>query len=131
MRALLVQMPFFTVDTPSISLALIKAALERAGHECDIAYFNLDFGDRLGVDLYTWIAGSSPPYLLFGDLIFTPSLHDEPITLKRLRALIAPLETPGVPPVPEQIIEAFPELVATAHDFLHEKLGAIDWSAYD
>lgn len=130
MRVLLIQMPFFTLDTPSISLSLLKAALDRSGLQCDLKYFNVDFGERLGVDLYSWIAGSSPPYLLFGDLVFAPSLHDTHISIDRLRALIAPLGTPGVPQVPEAIIDRYPDIVEAAHRFLDDKLRETDWSNY-
>ena len=46
MRVLLIQMPFFTLDTPSISLSLLKAALDRSGLQCDLKYFNVDFGEQ-------------------------------------------------------------------------------------
>lgn len=131
MRVLLVQMPFFTLDTPSISLSLVKASLEREGIDCDLDYFNLDFGDRLGIDLYSWIAGSSPPYLLFGDLLFTPVLREREVPVERLRELIRPLGTPGVPPVPEEMVDAFPDLVEAARRFVQEKLRSVPWSSYD
>ena len=54
MRVLLVQMPFFLLDTPSISLALLKASLEDAGLECDVRYLNLEFAKKIGkvMELY-------------------------------------------------------------------------------
>src|SRR5260370_14821288 len=119
-------MPFFTIDTESIRLSMVKAALTRAGYDCDIEYLNLEFGDRLGVDLYSWIAGDSPPYILFGDLIFPPSLHNSTITVARLRELIAPLATPGVPNEPPEVAAAFPALVKAASELLHHTLTEIE-----
>jgi len=124
-------MPFFTADTASISLSLLKGALHRAGHECDIEYFNLDFAERLGLGLYNWIAGDAPPYLLFGDLVFAPTLHDTVISEDRLRELMAPLGTPGLHDVPENVVAAFPRLVEIAHKFMEERFETTDWSAYD
>jgi ribosomal peptide maturation radical SAM protein 1 len=123
-------MPFFPIDIPSISLSLVKAALERAGFECDLEYLNVEFGKRLGVDLYGWIAMSSPSYLLFGDLIFAPALHDSHMNIDRLRELVAPSKTLGVSPVPDEIVEAYPDLVETARHLLYDKLREIDWSKY-
>jgi ribosomal peptide maturation radical SAM protein 1 len=131
MRVLLLQLPFFTLDTPSISLSLVKASLDRAGVPCDLRYLNLEFGDWLGTDLYSWVAGSAPPYLLFGDLVFTPALRGYPLPVTRLRELIAPLGTPGVPQVPEAMIEAYPALSEAAERFLREKLAEIPWHRYD
>ena len=92
MRVLLIQMPFHTPDMPSISLALLKAALQRAGYACDLLYFNLEFWRRLGHETYSWIGGYSPPSLLFGDLVFAPSLHGSDISRARLEELANSVE---------------------------------------
>ena len=131
MRVLLIQMPFFTLDTASISLSLIKAALDRADVACDLKYFNLEFGKRLGAGLYGWIAGNSPQYLLFGDLVFVSSLHGVPLPVDRVRALAEPLATPGVPVIPEEILEAFEDIEKAAAEFIEDKLESIDWANYD
>ena len=131
MRVLLVQMPFFTLDTASISLSLVKAAVEEAGDHCDLRYLNLEFGRRLGSDLYTWVAGNSPPYLLFGDLLFAQSLHGETVSKEELRALAAPLRTPGVPEITPEIIESFPELCRAATQFIDDQLREVSWTDYD
>ncbi len=130
MRVLLIQMPFFTLDTPSISLALVKASLEDAGFQCDQRYLSLEFGKRLGAEVYSWIAGAAPPYLLFGDLIFTPSLHGSSIDRSRIDGLMATLGQHGDPVVPTPMIELFPELVERADEFLLDSLRGIEWSRY-
>ncbi len=123
-------MPFFAVEMPSLSLSLIKAALERAGFGCDVKYVNVEFGKRVGLDLYRWIAHNSPTYLLFGDLVFAPALHDSPISIGRVRALVAPKGTLGVRPFRDDIVDAYPQLVEAARDLLNDTLLDIDWSRY-
>jgi hypothetical protein len=131
MRVLLVQMPFFTVDSPSIGLSMVSGALADAGHECDIEYFNLELGARLGTDLYTWIARDSPTHLRLGDLIFAPLIRDSDLSLERWRSLISPSGRLGVLSVPEEIIQAFPKLVAASRRFLEDMLQETRWSDYD
>src|SRR5688572_21827343 len=87
MRALLIQMPFHMLDTPSISLSNLRSALEAKGFACDIKYLNTEFGKLLGADLHNWIAAKTPTTLLFGDLIFAPILHDRRISSDQLRKL--------------------------------------------
>src|SRR5512147_259923 len=121
MRVALVQMPFFTLDVPSIALSLLQATLQAAGHACDIKYFNLDFGERIGVDVYSWIAASVPNQLLLGDLVFAPCIHDSGLDPARLRELGTPRGTRAAQALPEALIESFPELVAAAKAFVAEK----------
>jgi len=103
-RVLLIQMPFHTPDMPSISLALLKAALLRAGYACDLLYFNLEFWRRLGHETYSWIGGYSPPSLLFGDLVFAPSLYGSHISRERFSGLAGSIYHGGEPGVPGEII---------------------------
>jgi ribosomal peptide maturation radical SAM protein 1 len=130
-RVLLIQMPFFVFETPSISLSNLRGALEKAGFECDIKYLNIEFGKRLGVGLYTWIATQSPSRMLFGDLVFAPLLHDRDIRPERIRKLSEPLlALPDGAAILETIVENYPQLVAAAEQFLADMLEQIDWPAY-
>ena len=62
---------------------------------------------------------------------FAPALQDNDLGLDRLRSLIAPPGTPGVASVPEEIIQAFPELVAVSRRFLADVFQETPWSDYD
>ncbi len=130
MRVLLIQMPFFALDTPSISLALVKAALERAGFACDVRYLNIELGKMLGEDTYSWVGGSAPPYLLLGDLVFTPSLRGTRLTRERLRTLATAARGPGELSIPASMIERYPKLAAQAGKLIDRSLREIEWSRY-
>ncbi len=130
MRVLLIQMPFFALDTPSISLALVKAALEEAGVPCDLRYLNIELGKTLGEDIYSWVGGSAPPYLLVGDLVFTPSLSGIPIDRSRIEELAAAARGPGELSIPPQMIDLFPELVERAQELIANSLQTVEWSRY-
>jgi len=129
-RILLIQMPFFLFETPSISLSNLRAALEREGFDCDIKYLNIEFGKRLGVGLYTWVASQSPSRILFGDLIFASMLHDRPITPERLRRMAEPLRKGPDGASLERVADTYSDLVATAKTFLKDMLRTIHWSDY-
>jgi len=44
--------PWGSLEQPSLAFGLIKAILARAGIGADVAYLNLSFAERLGIDLY-------------------------------------------------------------------------------
>lgn len=130
-RVLLIQMPFFTLDTPGIALPLLRAVLERNDIKCDLGYFHLDFAHRVGAELYSWIGGGSPALLLLGDLLFAPILHDSDPSPDRLEKLVARLGAPGDLEVPDAVVRLYPQLVTTAREFLQDKLRETDWRRYD
>lgn len=130
-RVLLVQMPFFRLESPCIGLELLDASLRRAGIDSDVAYLNLEFGRRIGKEAYSWISGRSPRYLLLGDLVFAPSLHGEDIGVERLEALVSGLDKRKESGVPAWLVARYPVLVQAAKDFLEEQQRVIEWSRYD
>lgn len=130
-RILLIQMPFFRLTAPSISLATLESALHRAQINCDLEHLNLDFGRRIGRERYTWLAVGSPPYLLVGDLIFAPSLNGRPLGRDQVAGLVASLGTRAEGGVPDWVVADFPELVAAADDFLDHHIRSISWHEYD
>ena len=81
MRVLLVSMPWHALDRPSLGLGLLKAALERDGHTCDIRYLGFDFADSIGIDDYLWVHAELPYTAFAGDWLFTSALYgDRPAT---------------------------------------------------
>jgi ribosomal peptide maturation radical SAM protein 1 len=65
----LVNMPFATLNAPSIGLSLVKSALRTYPITVRERYYNISFAQTIGVGLYEHIAGSAPD-LLVGEWIF-------------------------------------------------------------
>lgn len=68
-RVLLVNMPFSNLRWPNLGLGLLKAGLRRRGIECDVAYFNFDFAELIGLERYHWIADQFA-FVLGGERLF-------------------------------------------------------------
>jgi len=66
---LLVNMPFSNLRWPNLGPSLLKAGLARKGIDCGIAYFNFDFAERIGAELYDWIADYFA-FVLGGERLF-------------------------------------------------------------
>jgi ribosomal peptide maturation radical SAM protein 1 len=77
MRILLVSMPWHALERPSLGLSLLRAALERDEHHCDVRYLGFDFADSIGVDDYVWVHGGLPYTAFAGDWLFTQALYGE------------------------------------------------------
>jgi ribosomal peptide maturation radical SAM protein 1 len=129
-RVLLVQMPFFRLESPCLGLELLAAALRRAGIDADVAYLNLEFGRRIGKDAYGWVSSRSPRYLLLGDLVFAQALHGQAVGVGHLRELVTGLGRRKEAGIPEWLVDRFPDLAQAALDSLAEARAAIEWSRY-
>lgn len=69
---MLVSMPFAQLPMPSIALALLKSTLAVRGVRAKVVHFTLDFGERIGVQLYSMIAVGFPGnQALTGDWVFS------------------------------------------------------------
>ena len=68
-RVLIVNMPFSNLRWPNLGPSLLKAALTRRGIGSDLAYFNFDFAERIGIDNYNWIADYFA-FVLGGERLF-------------------------------------------------------------
>jgi ribosomal peptide maturation radical SAM protein 1 len=83
LNAVFAVMPFADPSMPTLGVSLLKAACTRDGVPSRVRYFNIDFVDRIGVDLYRRIANSFPPESLvgewfFADLVFGDAIpHEE------------------------------------------------------
>ena len=69
LRALLVNMPFGNLRWPHLGVSLLKAALVRHAIPCEVAYFNFDFAELLGLDHYHWLADQFA-FVLGGERLF-------------------------------------------------------------
>ncbi len=68
-RVLIVNMPFSNLRWPNLGPSLLKAALTRPGIDSELAYFNFDFAERVGLDNYSWIADYFA-FVLGGERLF-------------------------------------------------------------
>jgi len=68
-RVLIVNMPFSNLRWPNLGPSLLKAGLVQRGIGCDIAYFNFDFAERVGLEHYAWIADEFA-FVLGGERLF-------------------------------------------------------------
>lgn len=128
-RVALVNMPFATLYRPSIGLSLLKAALERDGHQADLHYLNLTFADRIGSRLYTKICDSNPVAML-GEWIFSRSLFGpEP---DREQAYIDQVLPTFIPRgMDGDLQRSAPGLRDQVEDYLEHCLTSVDWASYD
>lgn len=89
-------LPFTDAEHPAIGVSLLQEQLKAAGFSSGICYFNLDLAERIGSELYAWLAlcGDQPPLgksapavsmvgeWFFADLVFRGQVgkEDEYIT---------------------------------------------------
>src|ERR1041384_6057622 len=72
-------MPFADIGRPAIGVSLLQAAALDRGYSATVQYFNIDLGDRMGLDLYQKVSSSFAPDLLVGEWFFAGDLFDDEI----------------------------------------------------
>ncbi|MAE68133.1 MAG: hypothetical protein CMJ18_28115 [Phycisphaeraceae bacterium] len=70
---LLVVPPFQTTTRPALGVSQLSANLREAGISCDVLYLSFAFAERIGIEVYEWISGSTMNVLL-GEFIFSDCL---------------------------------------------------------
>ena len=128
-RVLLVVPPFHQLFIPAIGVSLLKAGLSRLGIDCDILYVNLQFAERISVELYTQVAvGGRHPALagewvfagdLFGNEAPDPRGYVEEVLLGRYRDAYD-----------RPFAELLTELRAEAPMFLDKVMEQVPWQDY-
>jgi ribosomal peptide maturation radical SAM protein 1 len=76
MRVLLVVMPFLPLHRPALGVSALKAACQRAGIDCDIAYFTFDYARFVGLKDYVRLDGGLPTQNLTGEWVFAAAAFD-------------------------------------------------------
>jgi len=126
-RVLIVNMPFSNLRWPNIGPSLLKAALLRRGIGCDVAYFNFDFAERVGLDHYYWIADHFAFVLggerLFAKHYFQGQLPDD----KSYYSDVLLRADPGLTPKDRR---DFHETERHVEPFLDQCVRSVDWSRY-
>src|SRR6202163_4172645 len=71
MRVLLLNMPFVSLSRPAIGISILKARLAEEGFEAAIAYANLLFAHRVGLDAYALLNDRLSGSMFAGDWLFS------------------------------------------------------------
>jgi len=127
-RVLLVNMPFASLRWPHLGLSLLKAAFSRQAIACDVAYFNFDFAEILGVEHYHWLADHFA-FVLGGERLFAKHYFPDrlPSDAHYYREVLLPAD-------PGMLAADYRALLDTARHiepFLDACTAAVDWSRYD
>ncbi len=127
-RVLLVNMPLASLRWPHLGLGLLKAALARGAVACDVAYFNFDFAERVGVEHYHWLADHFA-FVLGGERLFAKHYFADrlPTDADYYRDVLQPAD-PGMTAADYR---ALLDTGRHIQPFLDACLGAVDWSRYD
>ena len=133
MRVLLIQPPFWAINSPSIGLSSLKAALGGAGIQAEIRYSNLDFAERIGRRDYDAIQAGLPVELLFGDVIFGAALHRDASRSEAARVLIQAMlaRPPVVRTIRGGLMTGFRDLCEAAKSFVDLFGEEAPWKGFD
>jgi len=134
-RVLLIQMPFFSIYTPSIGLSMVKAAFEADGVACELLYANLDYAERIGPKIYQSVHEQVPQHLLLGDLVFTevlnPARQIDAAEVAVLADRLVGRRMRRQEVLSNELLTAFRGLVEAAKAFCTDLVANTDWSRYD
>jgi ribosomal peptide maturation radical SAM protein 1 len=126
-RVLLVAMPFSSLRWPALGISLLKAGLARAGIACDVAYFQFDFAEQVGLDAYDWI-NDGFAFVLGGERLFARDVFGAAPTGDDAyhREVLLPAD-PGFSDDDRREFEQVGEHVGP---FLDACWASVDWSRY-
>ncbi|HID23562.1 MAG TPA: RiPP maturation radical SAM protein 1, partial [Planctomycetaceae bacterium] len=99
---------------------------ERRGLGCDIAYLNFDFAERIGEELYTWVADCFA-FVLGGERLFALDLFDG---LPDAEAFYRQVLLPADPDMSRDDFRCYQSLERHVGGFLDQAVAAVDWSQY-
>jgi len=127
MRVLLICMPFAALDRPALGLSLLKALVQRAGYDCEVAYLNLDFAVLLGDARYRQITEGLPFTALAGEWVFAEALWQEALggCGDYVEDVLGPWR------VDERRLASLERAHGLARAFVEEVAATVDWGAYD
>ncbi len=133
MRVLLIQPPFWAINSPSIGLSYLKASLEEAGMQAEILYSNLGFAERIGKKDFDAIQAGLPVELLFGDVIFGAALNGDSFQPEAAQTLVRAMlsRPPAVRKVPDSLLERYWELCEAAKSFIDSFREDAPWRGFD
>ena len=127
-RVLIVNMPFSNLRWPNLGPSLLKAALARRGIGCDVAYFNFDFAESVGLDRYYWIADHFA-FVMGGERLFAARyFHGRlPDDESYYREVLLATD----PELDDRDRRDYQETARHVEPFLDHCTAAVDWPRYD
>ena len=127
-RVLLVNMPFSNLRWPNLGPSLLKAALTRRGIDCDMAYLNFDFAERIGIEAYEWVADQFA-FVLGGERVFAKHYFGAD-RLPGDDAYWRDVLLPNDPELDDSDRAALGEIERHVGGFLDDCAARFDWSRY-
>jgi ribosomal peptide maturation radical SAM protein 1 len=129
-RVLLVNMPFGSLRWPQLGLGLLKAALAARDIACDVAYFNFELAERVGLEHYQWLADDFA-FVLGGERLFAKQYFAKygkwlPSDEDYYRNVLLAAD----PGLTEGDHAAFLDTARHVEPFLDACMDAVDWSRY-
>lgn len=130
-KVALVSMPFVSVHRPSIQLGLLKPIATSHGFPTETFHLSLDFGSRIGVELYELLAEHRGR--MIGDWLFSVAAFG-PDAPDRDGRLLVDFETEVAAQLTE--VDVAPERLREIRDhdvpaFLDEAVETISWHRFD
>src|SRR5262245_43196677 len=127
---MLVSMPFFTVERPSLQLGLLSAIVRQRGFHADTLHLTLDFATRIGVDLYESLSEYARHE--FGNWLFSTAAfpEDAPDPGGRLLTRLVP-DVERFHPLGGDAAALLRIRNEVVPDFLDHAEQRIEWPRYD
>ncbi len=126
-RVLLVNMPLSNLRWPNLGPSLLQGALNERNIACDMAYFNFDFAERVGLERYCWIADHFAFVLggerLFARHYFADRLPDD----ERYWREVLQAADPGLS---DEDRRDYQEMGGAVEPFLDHCIESVDWDQY-
>lgn len=126
-RVLICNMPFSNLRWPNIGPSLLKASLERREIDCDVAYLNFDFAERLALEEYYWIADHFA-FVLGGERLFAKHYFDA--GLPDDEEYFTDILLRADPDMSEAEFHAYQRIERLVEPFLDHCESSIDWARY-
>jgi hypothetical protein len=126
MRVALVNMPFGSLQRPSIGISLLKAKINQIGFECNNYYLNLRFPLFVGLETYLHIS-DAPPTPLVGEWVFSQAAFEttDDTYLQMLESKF--INKGRLSLSTESLLDARSKV----EDYLQDCLTHVDWESYD
>lgn len=125
-NVLLVNMPFSGANRPQIALGLLQSGLQAEGINCEVAYLNLIFADRLGGSRYQWFSGELPDLTLAGEWVFAHHFFGD--ELLDANGYLRYLSETGR--ADQSTLDLILEVHSMVPAYLDDCMAMIDWDRY-